>query len=147
MLGIGWYFSRRNASSEDYLLGNRDMKSSSFGLSLFATLFSTITYLALPGELINKGPVILCWIFGMPLVYGVVGYVLIPPFMKVRVTSAYEILEQRLGLSVRLVGSCRVSPASGASATAASASAPRVSFCASVRPPAPSGRAAVTLTL
>ena len=30
---------------------------------------------------------------------------MIPYFMKLRVTSAYEILEQRLGLSIRLLGS------------------------------------------
>jgi SSS family solute:Na+ symporter len=35
-----------------------------------------------------------------------VGYLLIPFIMRLRVTSAYEILESRLGLSVRLLGSC-----------------------------------------
>ncbi len=106
MLGIGWYYSRRNRSTEDYLLGGRTMRSSSVGLSLFATLFSTITYLALPGEMINKGPVILCYLFAMPVVYAVVAYLLIRPFLRLRTTSAYQILEERLGLSVRMIGSC-----------------------------------------
>lgn len=103
MLAIGWYYSRRTATTDDYLLGGRNMRSSSVGLSLFATLMSTITYLALPGEMINKGPVILCWMFGLPIVYLVVGYLLIPHFMRLQVTSAYELLEMRLGLEGRLL--------------------------------------------
>ena len=35
-----------------------------------------------------------------------VGWFLIPAIMRLRVTSAYEILETRLGLSVRVAGSC-----------------------------------------
>jgi SSS family solute:Na+ symporter len=105
MLVIGWYYSRRSTTSEEYFLGGRNMRSSSVGLSLFASLFSTITYLALPGELINKGPAILCWVFGLPIAYVIVAYLLIPPFMRLRATSAYQILEERLGLTVRLLGS------------------------------------------
>ena len=69
------------------------MRSSAVGLSLFATLLSTISYLALPGELISKGPVILWLVVSIPIAYVVAGYFLIPHFMKLRVTSAYEILE------------------------------------------------------
>jgi len=105
MLGIGWYYSVRTRSTEDYLLGGRKMISSAVGLSLFATLLSTITYLALPGEMINKGPVILWTLVSIPIAYVVAGYFLIPHFMKLRVTSAYEILESRLGLKIRLLAS------------------------------------------
>ncbi|HOJ75120.1 MAG TPA: sodium/solute symporter [Phycisphaerae bacterium] len=105
MLAIGLYYHLRMKDAEDYLLGGRNMPSRSVGLSLFATLFSTITYLALPGEIIDKGPVILWSMVSIPIAYVVVGYLLIPKFMQLRVTSAYEILESRLGLSVRLMGS------------------------------------------
>ncbi len=103
MLAIGVYYARRTRNREDYLLGGRSMRSSSVGLSLFATLFSTITYLALPGEMISKGPVILWSMVSIPVAYVVVGYLLIPRFMEMRVTSAYEILETRLGVGLRLL--------------------------------------------
>jgi solute:Na+ symporter, SSS family len=103
MLAIGWYYSVRTQDKEDYLLGGRSMRSSSVGLSLFSTLFSTITYLALPGEMISKGPVILWSMMAIPIAYVVVGYLLIPHFMRLRLTSAYEILETRLGVSIRLI--------------------------------------------
>ncbi len=105
MLLIGWYFSRRTKTTEDYLLGGRKMKPWTVGLSLFATLLSAISYLAVPGEMIQHGPVFLCIILGYPIAAIFVCYGLIPVFMKLRVTSAYEILENRLGLTVRMIGS------------------------------------------
>lgn len=105
MVGIGVYYSFRTANTEDYMLGGRKMGAKSVGLSLFSTLFSTITYMALPGEMINKGPVVVCWMVSLPVVYLVVCYVFIPRFMALPYTSAYEILETRLGLRVRLLGS------------------------------------------
>lgn len=105
MLAVGWYYSRRTSSAEDYLLGGRRMNPFSVGLSLFATLLSTITYLALPGEMIRYGPMVLTMILAYPLVFLIVGGFMIPLIMKQKVTSAYEILEIRLGLSVRLLGS------------------------------------------
>ncbi len=105
MLAIGWYYSLRSKTAEDYLVGSRSMRSSSIGLSLFATLMSTITYLALPGEMINKGPALLWSLVAIPIAYVVVGYILIPRITAVRVTSAYELLEAKLGLGVRLTAS------------------------------------------
>lgn len=105
MLGVGWYFSRRMTSREDYLLGGRNMRSTSVGLSLFATLFSTITYLGTPGEMIDKGPVFLWSMVSIPIAYVVVGYLLIPRFMRLQLTSAYEVLEARLGVGIRMFGS------------------------------------------
>ena len=39
-----------------------------------------------------------------PIVFYIVGYLLLPVYMKQRVTSAYELLESRLGLSARILG-------------------------------------------
>lgn len=105
MLAVGWYYWRRNKTSEDYLLGGRSMKSLPVGVSLFATLFSTISYLAWPGEMIKYGPMILSIGLAYPFVAIVAGRFLIPHFMRLPITSAYEILEIRLGLSIRMLGS------------------------------------------
>jgi SSS family solute:Na+ symporter len=105
MLLIGWYFSRRTATTDDYLLGGRNMRSWAVGLSMFATLVSSITYLAAPGEMIRYGPMYLSAILSYPFIVAVVGWGLIPFIMRLRVTSAYEILEARFGLTVRTVGS------------------------------------------
>jgi len=105
MLSIGWYYSRRTKTREQYLLGDRQMKPMMVGLSLFAALISTISYLAMPGEVIKYGPVILAQILSYPLITWVVGWFMIPYFTHLKVTSAYEILDLRLGPSARTVGS------------------------------------------
>lgn len=104
MLAIGWFYSFHTRTSDDYLLGGRQMKPWAVGLSLFATLCSTISYLSTPGEMIQHGPMYFTSIAAYPVVTLVIGWWLIPYFMKLPVTSAYEILESRLGLGVRLLG-------------------------------------------
>lgn len=103
MLGIGWFYARKNKTREDYLLGGRRMNPVAVGISLFATLLSTLSYLSYPGEMIKYGPVIFAGMFAFPFVYYAAGWWLIPRIMQMNVTSAYEILEQKLGLSVRML--------------------------------------------
>ena len=80
------------------------MSPVALGLSLFATLLSTLTYLGTPGEMIAHGPMMTTQLAAHPLIFIIVGYGLIPLLMRQRVTSAYELLESRLGTSVRLAG-------------------------------------------
>ena len=103
-IGLGIYFSRRQSSTDEYFVGSRNMNPFFVGVSLFATLLSTISYLSMPGEAAGKGPVFLVSLIGLPLVYFVVAYGLLPVYMRHQVTSAYELLEARLGLSIRLLG-------------------------------------------
>lgn len=105
MLGVGVYYARRSRTSEEYHLGGRRMNPLTVGLSLFATLMSTLTYLALPGEMIKHGPMIVSQYLVFPFIFLMIGFVVIPRIMKQKVTSAYEILELRLGMSARLMGS------------------------------------------
>lgn len=103
-LFIGWWMSRDSDSSQDYFVGNRRMNPIIIGISLFVSLLSTISYLSMPGEVLGKGPVYLSRIFAYPLTYLIVGLIILPVYMRQHVTSAYQLLENRLGLSVRLLG-------------------------------------------
>ena len=103
-IGLGWYYSRRQSSTSEYFVGGGNMNPFLIGVSLFATLLSTISYLSMPGEAAGKGPVTLMGLLAYPVIFFVVGYLFIPVFMRQRANSAYELLEQRLGLSVRLLG-------------------------------------------
>ena len=105
LLSVGWYYSRRTKTREQYLLGDRQMRPLMVGISLFAALISTISYLALPGEVIKNGPMMISFVLAYPLVGLVVGWLIIPFIMRFKVTSAYEILELRLGSGVRTLGS------------------------------------------
>ncbi|WP_460518404.1 sodium:solute symporter [Cyclobacterium sediminis] len=103
MMLIGYIFSKKNKNEKDFLLGGGKMNPVAVGLSLFATLLSSLSYLSYPGEMIKYGPVIFSGVLAFPLIYYIVGWFLIPRFMKLKVTSAYEILEINLGVSIRLL--------------------------------------------
>ncbi len=103
-IALGWYYGRRQRSTQEYFIGSGNMPWFLIGISLFATLLSTITYLSIPGEVLGKGPFYLASLLTLPGVYLIVGYVILPVYMKFRLTSAYELLEIRLGLSIRMLG-------------------------------------------
>lgn len=101
---LGWWCSRGDRTTSEYFIGSGKMNPILIGVSLFATLLSTITYMSLPGETLGKGPAFISNYLSYPLVFAVVGFVLLPIYMRTRRQSAYELLEERLGLSVRLLG-------------------------------------------
>ena len=104
-IGIGWYFGRTQKSTKEYFVGRGHMSPMMIGISLFVTLLSTISYLSKPGEVLGKGPVlVLSSLLAYPFVFYIVGFLLLPVYMKQRVTSAYELLENRLGVGTRLLG-------------------------------------------
>ena len=103
-IALGYYYSRRQRSADEYFTGGGHMNPTLVGFSLFATLLSTISYLSIPGEAIAKGPTGMFTLLGLPIVYVVVGYLLIPVYMRRHVTSTYELLEERLGVRIRLLG-------------------------------------------
>ncbi len=102
---LGYACGRRQKTTREYFTGSGRMNPILIGFSMFATLLSTISYLAVPGEAISKGPGALCNLLAYPFAFLIVAYVIIPVYMRSRVTSAYELLEERLGLGVRLLGS------------------------------------------
>jgi len=106
LIAIGAYYSRRQKTAENYFMADRNMSPFLVGISLYATICSTLTYLGLPGEVVQNGPVyLLLTLAAFPVVYLVVGYQVIPLIMRLKVTSVYELLEQRLGFHVRLATS------------------------------------------
>ena len=97
VLAVGWYYSRITKDAGRLSVGRSPMRPSMVGVSLFASLISTISYLSWPGEIIKNGPMIMCALLSYPLIGLVVGWFIIPFIMRLKVTSAYEILELRLG--------------------------------------------------
>lgn len=103
MLGMGLYIARRNSSTEDFFLGGRQLPSWAVGISLIASLLSTITYLGMPGEMFRTGLGFLTRQLALPMVLGIVWFLWIPFFMRLNLTSAYEYLEQRFNYTTRVL--------------------------------------------
>ena len=101
---LGWWFGRKQKDTSEYFVGSGAMNPLLIGVSLFATLLSTISYMSFPGETLGKGPVYMTNMLAYPIIFFLVGYVLLPVYMKQKVTSAYELLEDKLGVSARMLG-------------------------------------------
>jgi solute:Na+ symporter, SSS family len=96
--------SRRQSTTEDYFLGGRSMPWMAVGLSLLATLMSSISYMGMPGEIIAKGVTMFTQYLALPFSMFVVLFIWVPFFMRLKMTSAYEYLERRFDRRVRLMG-------------------------------------------
>ena len=101
MLYMGFRIARKQRSTEDFFVGGRDLPAWAVGISLFASVMSTILYLGQPGEMFRTGLSFLTRNLPLPLILIVVCFVWIPFFMRLRLTSAYEYLERRFNYSVR----------------------------------------------
>ena len=50
MAGVGFWFSRRATTTESYFVARRSIPHWAMGISVFATLISSITFIAYPGS-------------------------------------------------------------------------------------------------
>lgn len=101
---LGYRFGKQQTSTREYFTGTGRMHPFLIGVSLFATLLSTNSYLSYPGEALGKGPVIFVKFAAYPVIFYLFARFFLPVYMRHRVTSAYELLEERLGLGARLLG-------------------------------------------
>ncbi|HWL07543.1 MAG TPA: sodium/solute symporter [Planctomicrobium sp.] len=102
--GIALWFGHRQHNTDDFFVGGRHVPWFAVGLSILATLFSTLTYLGTPGEVIKHGIGFYCGYLALPLSMLVITRFWIPFYMRLGLTSAYEYLELRFNSSLRRVG-------------------------------------------
>lgn len=104
MVLIGWLFMRREAASstEAYFRGGQSVPVWVAGLSLFATMLSSLTFMGVPAKAYHDD---LTWYVGQLALLAVVPLVsayYLPFFRGLNLTSAYEYLERRFNLECRL---------------------------------------------
>ena len=104
MLWMGFQIARKQRSTDDFFVGGRNLPAWAVGISIFASLLSTITYLGMPGEMFRTGVAFLTRQLPIPLVLVVVWFLWIPFFMRLNLTSAYEYLEKRFNDTARVLG-------------------------------------------
>jgi SSS family transporter len=106
VIGLGIYFSNKQKDNDDFFLGGRNMHWLPVGLSLFATTFSSNSFVGLPAEGAFGNYHQLLAIFFIPFVVIPITCIWFIPFYKnLGFTSLYEYLEKRFHRSVRLLAS------------------------------------------
>ncbi|MCB0574230.1 MAG: sodium:solute symporter, partial [Saprospiraceae bacterium] len=71
------------------------------GLSIMATQASAITFLSTPGQGFSDGMQFVQYYFGLPIAMVFLSIFVLPVYYRLRVTTAYEYLEQRFDLRMR----------------------------------------------
>jgi SSS family solute:Na+ symporter len=105
LLAVGVYFSRKQTSTEAYFVASRSVPGWAMGISLLATIITSVTFIAYPGasyagnwSLIIPGTMMLI----VPLA---AGPFIVPFFRHVVRMSAFEYFGRRFGRRVRLYSS------------------------------------------
>ena len=101
---MGYYFSRRNTSTEQYFLGGRSFPSWAIGISMVGTIISSITFLAFPADAYKTTWLRFSIQFGMIPAVVIAVYLAIPFYRRTRMTTAYEYLGGRFGPGIQVYG-------------------------------------------
>ena len=103
IVGYGTWKTRKNKDLDGYLRGGSDMGWLTIGLSVMATQASAITFISTPGLAYESGMGFVQNYFGLPLALIIVCVVFLPIYYKLKVYTAYEYLEGRFDLKVRIL--------------------------------------------
>ncbi|WP_372772565.1 sodium:solute symporter [Mangrovibacterium sp.] len=100
-LGVGFWFSTNQKDTDNYFKAAGSIPSWAIGISILATLISSITFLAYPGEGFTSNWIRLVQGLMVPIVLvAIVGFV-VPLFRHVIQLSTYEYFEKRFGFFAR----------------------------------------------
>ncbi len=97
----GLYKTRNVNNSESYLLGSRQLKWYTIGLSVMATQASAITFLSTPGQAFDDGMRFAQFYFGLPIAMVILCIFVLPIFYNLKVYTAYQFLEGRFDVQTR----------------------------------------------
>lgn len=105
LMGVGLRFSRRQTSTERYFVAKRNIPGWAMGLSLLATLISSVTFIAYPGSsYAGDWSNLVPGLTVIPVLFITV-FVVIPFFREVVGMSAYEYFGKRFGYGARVYSS------------------------------------------
>lgn len=104
-IGMGVYFAHRQKDTSTYFAGGGNIPAWAVGMSIFATLISSVTFLAYPGAAYKDNWILLVQGLMVPIVLLALIGVIVPLFRKVIRLSTYEYFERRFGLFARLYSS------------------------------------------
>ena len=91
ILGMGFYFSRKNVSTEEYFLGGRAFAGWVIGLSLVGTSISSVSFLAYPADAYKTAWLRYLPNLMLPVGVAIASFYFLPFFRRGNITSAMNI--------------------------------------------------------
>ncbi len=98
----GIWRSRKTNSAEDFYKSS-GMGWLTVGISVMATQASAITFLSAPGQAFYDGMRFVQFYFGLPIAMIIISETAVPMYKKLNVYTAYEYLENRFNVQVRVL--------------------------------------------
>ena len=103
IVAYGAWRSRGVRDVDSYVRGEA-LRWPTIGLGIMATQASAITFLSLPGQAFSDGLRFVQFYFGLPLAMIVISALFVPVYHRLKVRTAYEYLEHRFDVRVRMLG-------------------------------------------
>jgi SSS family transporter len=104
MVWLGVSFTSKTKTTDDFFRAAQRIPWWAAGLSIFSTMLSSITFMAIPAQGYGVG-----WNYFLAnsylLITPLVAWVFVPFYRTLNVTSAYEYLERRFDAAARMVAS------------------------------------------
>jgi SSS family solute:Na+ symporter len=97
MVGIGFYFSRKNKNTDQFTKASGKIPGWAIGLSIYATFLSSNTFLGVPGKAFGSNWNAFVFSISMPLAAWVASKYFVPFYRSTGEISAYTHLEKRFG--------------------------------------------------
>ena len=91
--------SSRNGNNETFFKGDRRQSPLVVAIAMMGAPISGISLISLPGSVATGAFSYLQFMFGVVVGYIIIAYLLIPLFYRLNVTSLYEYLDSRFGVS------------------------------------------------
>lgn len=105
MLGIGIWCSTKGNDAEGFFRAGQQVPWWAAGLSIYATMLSSITFMAVPAKAYSTNWWFTLNSFSIILLAPIIVHVYLPFFRQLNLTCAYEYLELRFNLAMRMFGS------------------------------------------
>jgi SSS family solute:Na+ symporter len=105
VVAYGTWRTRGKKDTQGYFLANRSTPWYIIAVSIMATQASGITFLSTPGQAYVDGMRFVQFYFGLPIAMVILSVTAVPLFHKLKVYTAYELLERRFDLKNRALGS------------------------------------------
>jgi len=102
---FGFRFSKKQSTTRSYFAANGKIPSWAIGLSILATLISSITFLAYPGEGYSSNWILLVQGLMVPIVLLAMIWFVVPLYRNAIGLSTYEYFEKRFGSFARYYSS------------------------------------------
>lgn len=101
MMGVGYYFSRKNKNSDQFTKASGSIPGWALGISIYATFLSSNTFLGVPGKAFGSNWNSFVFSISMPFAAFIAAKYFVPFYRRTGEVSAYTHLENRFGAWAR----------------------------------------------